>query len=335
MTSTQALYDSSSLALAAYATLTSGPTNAQQRRAALEAAGMSAKQAEEFARRYTTVVTQFNDTATSLSATVFADASGNLTLAIRGTLELIGTPNDLTPTDLSVFSQGAGYDQIVAMFNWWQRASSASGQVTQYALVEYPNAQAVLPPADALRPYQTELAFGGRYLYLVRAADAEASGELVAARSADADGKVDVTGHSLGAHLALAFNTLFPLQVGQVVGFNVPGFTDTQTNRDFFARLGGALPVEVNSANVTNVMADEAGIGQQPWSAVAGLHSRPGVDVNVAVENQWLSDEPNPTTGSWNHSQMVLADSLAVYALLNTVHPSPVNANSFAFRRAA
>lgn len=39
MTSTQALYDSSSLALAAYATLTSGPTNDEQRQAALKAAG--------------------------------------------------------------------------------------------------------------------------------------------------------------------------------------------------------------------------------------------------------------------------------------------------------
>ena len=328
---TQILFQQAELALAAYATLTTAALSSQG--LALGEAGMSARQAEEFARRYPTVVTQFNDTATSFSATVFADASGNLTLAIRGTLEA----GDFVPTDANIGLYGAGYDQIVAMVNWWQRATApVSGPgVAQYALVEYPNAQAVLPPADAVRLYQTELAFGGRFLYLVRTADAAASGELVAARGTDADGRLDVTGHSLGSHLALAFNTLFAASVGQVVGFNVPGFTDTQTNRDFFALLGGALPVEANSANVTNVRADEAGIGQQPWSAFAGLHSRPGVDVDIAIENQWLSDEPNPTTGTWNHSQMVLTDSLAVYALLGQLDPAQSRANIFAFRHAA
>ena len=135
----------------------------------------------------------------------------------------------------------------------------------------------MLPPADAVRLYQTEVALGARYLYLVRAADAAASGELVTAREPPTPmaGSTS-TGHSLGSHLALAFNTLFAAQVGQVVGFNVPRFTDTSTNRDFFARLGGTLPVEANSGNVINVKADESNVGQQPWSAAAGLHSRPG-----------------------------------------------------------
>jgi hypothetical protein len=127
MSNISQIFDTSELALAAYANLTPGVTNDSVRREALVAAGMSAKQAEEFARKYPTVITQFNDTpaeggmGTSFSATVFRDASGNLTLAIRGTAELWGTSNDLSPADRQILLSGAGYDQIVAMWNWWQR----------------------------------------------------------------------------------------------------------------------------------------------------------------------------------------------------------------------
>ena len=84
-------FDLAELALAAYANLTPGVTDDPARRDALGAAGLSAKQAEEFAKRTPIILTQYNDTlpegglGTSLSATIFKDAQGNLTLAIRGT----------------------------------------------------------------------------------------------------------------------------------------------------------------------------------------------------------------------------------------------------------
>jgi hypothetical protein len=88
------------LALAAYATLTPGPTNTPQRREALVGAGLSPAQAEEFARKYPEVVTQYNDTATGFSATVFAAADGQLHLAIRGTEA--SDMRDVVPTDASI-----------------------------------------------------------------------------------------------------------------------------------------------------------------------------------------------------------------------------------------
>ncbi|MEO1766809.1 hypothetical protein [Thiobacter aerophilum] len=125
-------------ALAAYANLQPGVPN--QTALQDQGKGMSARQAEEFAAHYT-VVTQFTDTVaegglgTSFSATVFADAYGNLTLAIRGTLEA----GDFVPTDSSIATAGVGYDQIVAMWNWWQRVSNlAAMAVTQYRLVATP-----------------------------------------------------------------------------------------------------------------------------------------------------------------------------------------------------
>src|SRR3546814_19245516 len=62
---------------------------------------------------------------------------------------------------------------------------------------------------------------------------------------------------SLGAHLAPAFNTLFPGVTNQVTAFNTPGFTNTTTNQQFFGMLGGSVPTTANSDNVTNVIADE------------------------------------------------------------------------------
>jgi hypothetical protein len=71
---------------------------------------------------------QWDDTSpggnnTGLSLTVFKDiATNQLTLAIRGT-----TLSDLgdATTDLSIAANGAGYDQIAALYSWWQRASTA------------------------------------------------------------------------------------------------------------------------------------------------------------------------------------------------------------------
>lgn len=73
----------SELALAAYADLYFQiPSDTYINR--LEAAGFANDQATNFASIYT-VVTQYNDPSNGLSATVFADASGNKYLAIRGT----------------------------------------------------------------------------------------------------------------------------------------------------------------------------------------------------------------------------------------------------------
>lgn len=295
MATTLECFKQAEFALAAYANLSNGEPNQAQ----LREAGMATLQATHFASRYT-VLTQYNDTGSSLSATVFKDTAGHLTLAIRGTAELAAYPGDLLPTDKDIALNGAGYDQIVALWNWWQRASHAEGtQVSQYRLTTTPGNLA-------------QATYIGNGNWLEALPQIAASGELALALAADPDTRIAITGHSLGGHLAMAFGALFPNRVDAITVFNAPGFLNTSANQTFFSLLGGAVP---SGALTTNVIADEAGIGFVPWSGIAGLHNRPGIAIDIPIESQWKSDESAPPAAK-NHSQQTLTDALAVLALL-------------------
>ena len=116
------------LAQAAYADLVDGLTSGQEENLQAQAL-FASTQATELTQTYSRVVAKFGD-ATGFSATVFSDGPGNLVLAIRGTDGL----EDI-PTDGDIFAAGAAYEQIVAMVNWWNRASAATSElVTQYRL---------------------------------------------------------------------------------------------------------------------------------------------------------------------------------------------------------
>ncbi|MCU7860758.1 MAG: hypothetical protein KZQ86_13220, partial [Candidatus Thiodiazotropha sp. (ex Lucinoma kastoroae)] len=242
------------------------------------------------------------------------DTTGNLTLAIRGTLEA----GDFLPTDADILLHGAGYDQILAMKNWWLRATAPSGQeVQQFGIQHY--LQGVDPvPEGAVFLYRVE---GNgpvpiaRDYYVIPVAPAGATSEVVQALAADPGGRLDVTGHSLGGHLVMAFGTLFSDHTSELTVFNAPGFIDSSGNRNFFAALGGSVPV---GQSTTNVIANEASANDVPWNAIAGLHSRPGIAVDVAIEDQTRALNP---PGALNHSQMILTDALAVYNLFAAIDP--------------
>lgn len=307
MTNINFLFNQAELSFAAYASLSSGNTDQKPQIDALTDAGMSQKQAEEFASRYTEVVTQFNDTKTSFSATVFKDVTGKLTLAIRGTAELFSVPGDVVPTDLDILLHGAGYDQILAMHNWWHSATAQAGQeVQQFAIRSYyitdgavPDGAVFLYSKEGNGPVPID-----RNYYVVATDTIVATGELAQALALDADARVDVTGHSLGGHLAMAFGSMFSNYTNEVTVFNSPGFLSSARNQNFFAALGGHVP----TGNVTaNVIANEASADDVQWNAIAELHSRPGVTVDIAIEDQagGNSDEPD-SAGARNHSQMIL-----------------------------
>jgi Ca2+-binding RTX toxin-like protein len=321
MNNSAELLSNAEFSLAAYANLDNGTLDSDIQRDALINIGMTEIQAQRFSTNYS-VVTQFNDTNTGFSATVFKDASGNLTLAFRGTEQIT---EDLLFTDSLIYLYGAGYDQIIAMYNWWQRVSTPSGTAgAQYKMATFDPEGSEVPLPGAAFLYASAQGL----VYLEPAESAMSTGELVDDIAADPDQKLDVTGHSLGAHLALAFNTLFASKSNEVTGFNTPGFANSPSNQNFFSMLGGEVPTSANSNNVTNVFANEANIGEVPWKAVAGLNFKDnptGEVINVSIEDQALSDEPDPIGGFFgphNHGQAILTDSLNVYNLLKKLDPN-------------
>lgn len=274
---TTEIYNNASLAQAAYSNLSVGSTNTLSNLLSLKdpdnGAGMTQTQAEAFAARYPTVVTQYTDSISGFSATVFMSSTGQITLAIRGTDELTGTDGD---DDIGIAVNGIAHDQIITMNAWWSTVST--------------------------------------------------EGKLALALANDA--VIDVTGHSLGGHLAMAFGSLFASQTGDISVFNAPGFIDNVENNAFFDLLvsGTMVPTGVNTINV---IANEAYTGASPWNAVAGKHTRPGTPINITIEDQTNLAEPDYAT-AFNHSQMILTDSLAVYNLLtqldNSISPTHFNA---------
>jgi Ca2+-binding RTX toxin-like protein len=65
-----------------------------------------------------------------------------------------------------------------------------------------------------------------------------------------------------------AADTLVGSSTAGVTVFNAPGFIDNATNPAFFEKLGGSIPA-VRASNITNVIADEALIGEAPFRAIA------------------------------------------------------------------
>jgi len=72
----QELFNNAELALAAYAQLDAALSVTDQI-SKLQDAGMSERQAREFAARYPEVITTFDDTETGFDATVFRSAGGD------------------------------------------------------------------------------------------------------------------------------------------------------------------------------------------------------------------------------------------------------------------
>ena len=115
MSDATSLLNNSELAFAAYANLQKGRSDDAENTVALLAVSgnnPSLTQITEFASSFPTIVTQYADTladggmGTGLNATVFADAGGKFTLAIRGTdsLGIGGDASDLATGQDIVFN---------------------------------------------------------------------------------------------------------------------------------------------------------------------------------------------------------------------------------------
>ena len=139
------LYENSELAQAAYSQLVKGSTVGLGQIDALKAVegkeSFTQTQADSFVDRFKEVVAVSDDPiGTGFSATVFSttsDGNGQLTLAIRGTDELIGPDGG---DDAAIYFNGVASEQIVEMVNWWKRVTALAGtSVDQVNIASYLN----------------------------------------------------------------------------------------------------------------------------------------------------------------------------------------------------
>jgi Glycosyl transferases group 1 len=126
-----------------------------------------------------------------------------------------------------------------------------------------------------------------------------------------------VTEHSLGGFLATGLASEFSANVSHAYLYNAPGLGGLGAP-EVAVRLRSALHITSplpDPSKVSNIRAD-AGI-----SPIAGLGFPVSPPISIVIENQFNSDVASPP-GARNHSQQVLTDALAVYALYAELAPA-------------
>lgn len=332
--SNQLIGDTAQLALAAYGQFyqQGKPLERDLTTLNTDESGFAVAQAARFIEMFEIAIPTYNDATssnpnTSFDVTVFAGpvmgssaGNRNIYIAFRGTQQKFESPDDLIGASAKILTEGAAVDQIVAMYNWFQRVATPNGRsVVQYGVVEID--LLTLPPEGAVRLGPAIDVVTGTTRYLVRRPDAVANGDLVKLMVGDPDGRVTVTGSSLGGHLAMAFAGLFPQSVSQAVAFNSPGFAATPTIDRVFAMLGGARPLP-GQDGILNVFSLESTDTQQITELIAGLHNEPGLRIDVPIENQYGSDVIDPKRPSYNHDQRQVTDSLSTFEMLRRLDPT-------------
>ena len=254
--------------------------------------GFSKAQAEDFVTHWK-VASHQPDTASGFSATLFEslDNPGTYTLAIRGTA---GKLDIFSADTLGILSLGYARAQTYSLYNYFIRLITPSSE----NVGQWVNTGKTGVVDGALVPvyeYQNDAA-GGLGVIV------DATGQ-----NTNFDAILNVTGHSLGGHLALAFTRLFTNWASGIYTYNAPGIAASQSVDNFFRSFGGDGKYPVNLDQITTNLVGEAGI------ELISTFNKPGQQDLVFIEDQGL---PSPGNPAGNHSIKALTDALAVYDLL-------------------
>jgi pimeloyl-ACP methyl ester carboxylesterase len=183
--------------------------------------GFSLSQANDFASHWR-VAHHLPNTNTGFSATVFEsiDNPGEYVFAMRGTETALDTViDDAVLADIAdIGADGIALKQAMDLINYYQRLTTSESELAyQYNLYEGDQ-----PPPEGIEyiEYEDGIPFTGtQYRYLIPADPLQGLAVIP-----DSVAKIDVTGHSLGGHLALIMSRLDPNRINQVFTYNAPGF---------------------------------------------------------------------------------------------------------------
>ncbi len=246
--------------------------------------------------------------AFGFSATLFQDnRTGAYTLAIRGTEPV--TLADIEHSMREIGLWGIAVHQTVSLYNYFQRLiTPVSESVRQLVLEEMS-----LPPTDGRRYMTIPRLIPGPLpgpiddlTYL--AVDSYEIGNAIGILASIPNATLNVTGHSLGGHLAQALGRLFPNVVDTVYAHNTAGFYPG--NADPFFHLLDPFIGQFDQSKIQYVYSYNGG----EYIANDLLHTQYGQRVAVLIEDQ------TPTV-TGNHSIVLQARSLALHALFEKIDP--------------
>ena len=291
-------------------------------------ANFTDKQAAEFANRYTLLDQLPNVPYNGFSAAVFLDKVTNRhVIAMRGTeigiggIDQIGqTVLDLCVTDIGKIG-GAGFanNQAVEMYRYYKRLTTSGGLSVGYTEQEKWQLFAIKnTTAESWGPTEPSPALMSSQMnadYAAFKADlAQDKGVPVPAGSSSYSilsptEQVDVTGHSLGGHLAMLFARLFPNNVNEAVTLNAPGFFSWGDAA--LTKMGFPAP---NNARITRVEADGDAVSEigTVW---------PGNTIRIAQE----SEKGAAASIIGNHSSVNGNDALSLMAVMAKLDPRFAN----------
>ena len=310
----QDYFENAQLAQAAYATLMAGMTDLEIE-AALDVEqgdAHSDTQAQLFALHYGILHSQQN-TDNGFSATLFKDDNDIYTLAIRGT-EFdfnLDAAEDIFLTDFGdIGGDGISLKQAVDLFNYYQQLTTdINSQAMQLDFYE-----GILPPGEGVL-FQD---LGGEagplglttYRYLKVIGSVNGLGKI------PPDAEINVTGHSLGGHLALILARLDPNHINEVYTYNAPGFDWDFIGSDdtewFFNAVKTLQEKEQGSSTVLDSGWPEEKLNNLviPLDLISEIGDVPGDEISQFGEAEIYASA---------HKIGGMIDALAVYSLLSNL----------------
>lgn len=249
---------------------------------------MPIAQRELFSDQYEVLHYLPND-RNGFSATVFRRLNdGEITIGFRGT-EGIADVTDISE-DIQALVGSTGYAraQILSMANYVNR---------------------LFTPADRIVGQYIDAPEGIRFDRFVDGLATAGNGLLPLTNPTTL---VNVTGHSLGGHLAMAFSQIFSSRLNHAYTYNAFGFVPNPTFSSFLAALGGQA--NFSDHRVTNIAA------QGGWSFAAGGNNVVGGE--SSKRSIVFEAQSSLTSPIHNHSIVNLTDAIALHSMFALIQPS-------------